>query len=65
MYSRNNMNYDEYDTYTMSNNQDIKPLPKSLTSSKKSLNGLNIGTCVGSSCCSTGTTYDNKINKCV
>lgn len=63
--SRNNMNYDEFDTYTMSNNQNIKPLPKSLTSSKKSLNGLNIGTCVGSSCCSTGTTYDNKINKCV
>ena len=63
--SRNNMNFDEYDTKPMPNNKKIIPLPKSLTSTKKSVNGLNIGTCIGSSCCSTGTTYDNKINKCV
>jgi hypothetical protein len=66
---RNNMNFDEYNTYLTSNSstQNVKPITGSslLSTLKKDLKGLKIGTCIGSNCCSKGTTFDKKTNKCV
>jgi len=59
--SRNNMNWDEYDWVT--------PEPSVSTSPPISENINNpwpsMGTCIGSQCCSDGTTYDETTYKCV
>jgi hypothetical protein len=61
---RNNMNFNEYDTYKVSSTTNVKPVQS--TSGNKTLNNnLNIGTCIGSNCCSKGTSYNETIHKCV
>ena len=66
IWSRHNMNYQEYlwsfnvknaPTVIKKSGGDIDPWLSS--------DPLNIGTCVGSNCCTTGMKYDNKLNQCV
>ena len=68
--SRDNMNYQEYDWYF---DQDGAPTRSSVIGSDPwegdtidpwKIN-LNVGSCVGNSCCSDGLIYDTNINKCV
>jgi hypothetical protein len=59
---RDNMNYQEYDW-----GFDAKNTPSgiSTTSSDPWASSVNIGTCIGQSCCSLGQTWDNTLNQCV
>jgi hypothetical protein len=65
IYGRNNMNFDEYNMKNMSTKL-TPPTPtptQTSSSSKKSiLNGLNLGTCIGTGCCSSGTKF-NKLKR--
>jgi len=59
------MNYQEYD---WSFNKKAAPSVNDSASNKNdpwSSPNVNIGTCIGNSCCSPGTIYDEKIYKCV
>jgi hypothetical protein len=66
IWSHDNMNYQEYD-WTF--NKKGAPQANNSTSASKSdpwvSSKLNMGTCIGNSCCSPGTLYDNSIHKCV
>jgi hypothetical protein len=59
---RDNMNYQEYN-YPFD--------PSNITTSTNTSSSdpwqssLNLGSCVGDSCCSTGLTYDVSLNQCV
>jgi hypothetical protein len=60
--SRDNMNYQEYDWYFNANSA---PTNTSTTSSDPWLSNLDLGTCIGEFCCSTGQTWDPSINQCI
>lgn len=65
IWSHDNMNYQEYD---WSFNKKSAPSANNSSSNKTdpwTSPNLNIGTCIGNSCCSPGTIYDEKIHKCV
>lgn len=65
IWSHDNMNYQEYD---WSFNKKAAPSVNDSASNKNdpwSSPNVNIGTCIGNSCCSPGTIYDEKIYKCV
>lgn len=60
---RDNMNYQEYDWYF---NPDAAPSGSTtITDDPWSSGSLNLGTCIGDSCCSDGLTYDASLNQCV
>jgi hypothetical protein len=62
--TRDNMNYQEYDWYF---NPTTAPTGTSTTTTdpwETNVN-LNLGTCIGNACCSTGLTYDDNLNQCV
>ena len=61
---RNNMNFNEYDTYKTSGNINVKPIPSTSVNTMLKQN-FNIGTCIGSNCCSKGTSYSESIDKCI
>lgn len=64
IWNRDNMNYQEYNW-----NFNKKAAPGAKDSGNIDnpwlLPNVNIGTCIGNSCCSPGTLYDRTINKCV
>lgn len=60
--SRDNMNYQEYDWYFNANNA---PTGSGSSSSDDPWSGIDLGTCVGQYCCSSGQTYDSSLNQCV
>jgi hypothetical protein len=64
IWNRDNMNYQEYD---WNFNSKAAPTPKDLggTGNPWDSPDMNIGTCIGNSCCSPGTIYDDTINKCI
>ena len=65
IWSHDNMNYQEYD---WSFNKKAAPSVNDSASNKNdpwSSPNVNIGTCIGNSCCSPGTIYDETIHKCV
>ena len=60
---RDNMNYQAYDWFF-----DPKSAPSaspSQTTSDPWAAPAGFGTCIGQNCCSTGQTWDNKLNQCV
>jgi len=59
---RDNMNYQEYDWYF---DPDAAPTSTSTTTNDPWAGSLDLGTCVGDSCCSSGLTYDASMNQCV
>jgi hypothetical protein len=60
--TRDNMNYQEYDWYFNANSA---PTTSSTTTSDPWLSNMDLGTCIGQSCCSTGQTWDPTINQCI
>ena len=63
MIMRDNMNYQAYDWFF-----DPKSAPSSSASPSTTdpwASPAGMGTCVGQNCCSTGQTWDNKLNQCV
>jgi hypothetical protein len=62
IFMRDNMNYQKYDWYF---NAADAPKPPTTESTDPWLTVGPYGTCIGSSCCYTGQTYDESINKCV
>ena len=64
IWNRDNMNYQAYNW-----NFNTKAAPGTKDSGKIDnpwlLPNINIGTCIGISCCSPGTLYDRTINKCI
>jgi hypothetical protein len=64
IWNRDNMNYQSYDW-----NFNLNAAPKA--DNNASLNNpwdlpdVNLGLCIGNSCCSPGTIYDREINKCI
>lgn len=59
--TRDNMNYQEYDWYLPNN----APTGGSSTDPWGNIAIQDLGTCVGSYCCSAGQTYDSNLNQCV
>jgi hypothetical protein len=60
---RDNLNYQEYNWHF---NPSSAPKPSSSGATDPWLNSsLNVGTCIGQACCSTGQTYDTTLFKCV
>ena len=60
---RDNMNYQEYDWFF-----DPKSAPSGSASTSTSdpwAAPTGFGTCIGQNCCSTGQTWDDKLNQCV
>ena len=62
IFMRDNMNYQKYE---WNFNAADAPKPPTTGSTDPWLTVGPYGTCVGSSCCYTGQTYDESINKCV
>jgi hypothetical protein len=60
IYSRDSMNYQEYNWYFDANNA---PGVNSSDNSDPWAGGID-GTCIGEACCPTGLTYDASMNKC-
>ena len=65
IWRRHNMNYQEY---LWSFN--IKNAPTVIKKSGDNIdpwlsNSLGVGTCIGSTCCTTGMRYDDKLNQCI
>lgn len=60
--NRDSMNYDEYDWYFDQSKYPTTTVTSSSTSNTWQTPTL---TCIGSSCCTDGTTYDANLNKCV
>jgi hypothetical protein len=60
--SRDNMNYQQYN---WNFNPGKVPKEESISSNDPWLTGVDLDTCIGNACCSSGMTYDNNINKCV
>lgn len=59
---RDNMNYQEYNWYFDPNSA---PTSTSTTTDDPWDSGVDLGTCVGDACCSSGLTYDSSMNQCV
>ena len=60
--TRDNMNYQEYTWYFNANSA---PTSSSTTSNDPWMSSLDLGTCIGQECCSTGQTWDASINQCI
>jgi hypothetical protein len=66
MWIRDNMNYQEYNwAFNPDDMEKDKNVSAPDTSDPWASYSLNIGTCIGDSCCSTGLVYDTKIDQCV
>jgi hypothetical protein len=61
MWSRDSINYQQY---LWSFNRDSAPLPIANGSNSDPWTLPNLGTCVGSNCCSSDTYYDSVTNTC-
>lgn len=60
--TRDNMNYQTYDWYF---NAEVAPTGSSGNVDDPWASNINMGTCIGDSCCSDGQTYDESLNQCV
>lgn len=66
IWSRDNMNYQEYLwRFNIKNAPTVIKKNGGNSDPWLSGSGLGIGTCVGSNCCTTGMTYDNNLDKCI
>jgi hypothetical protein len=66
IWSRDNMNYQEYLwSFNIKNAPTVIKKNGGNSDPWLSGSGLGIGTCVGSNCCTTGMTYDNNLDKCI
>ena len=66
IWSRNNMNYQEYSwRFNIKNAPSV--INKKAGDNDPWLSGtpMGIGTCIGSNCCTPGMVYDNNLDKCV
>jgi hypothetical protein len=63
MIKSDNMNSQSYDRFFDPNSPPSSSASPSTTDPWASPAGM--GTCVGQNCCSTGQTWDNKLNQCV
>ena len=59
---RDNMNYQEYN---WGYNLNSLPSGSSTSTDPWASTNVNLGTCLGDSCCSDGLVYDNTVNQCV
>jgi hypothetical protein len=60
--SRSSMNYQEFDWFF---DPSRAPSATGNTDNPWATTSLNVGTCVGEECCSTGQTYDTTLNQCI
>ena len=60
--SRSSMNYQEFDWFF---DPSRAPSATGNTDNPWATTGLNIGTCVGEDCCSSGQTYDTTLDQCI
>jgi hypothetical protein len=60
--TRDNMNYQTYDWYF---NAENAPSGSYGSDDDPWASNINMGTCVGNSCCSDGQTYDESLNQCI
>ena len=66
IWSRDNMNYQEYLwSFNIKNAPTVIKKNGGNSDPWLSGSGLGVGTCVGSNCCTTGMTYDNNLDKCM
>ena len=60
--TRDNMNYQEYDWYFQNTGDSSSTIADSSFDPWES---LDIGTCIGEYCCSSGQTWDSSLNQCI
>jgi len=66
IWSRDNMNYQEYLwSFNIKNAPTVIKKNGGNNDPWLSASGLGIGMCVGSNCCTTGMTYDDNLDKCI
>jgi hypothetical protein len=65
IWMRDNMNYQEYNWYFDPNNVSTTSTTTTVKDPWGGAIDMNLGTCVGDSCCSDGLVYDTDMNQCV